>query len=176
MEWKFVRKLLSFFLAWLMVNLSGPPSLLAKSDSAKDNRRAEEVKAAVLKLGTGKDARVMVILRDSGTVRGYVHQSQEDGFSVSNFCSGVVIPVPFAQVRGLRGVNVATGTKVSTGKGVSKEVDAVLAADEPCGTAIIEAKSPSSGHLRTIVVVAAIATLVAVVTVIAIWVAQEHSQ
>ena len=159
-----------------MVNPSGPPSVLAQSNSAKDSRRGKEFKAAIVNLGTGKDARVRLMLRDGESVSGYVHETQEDGFSVSNFCSGVVIPVPFAQVRGLRGVNVATGTKVSAGKGVSKGVDAVLAASEPCGMVVIGGRGRPSSRSRTIIIVAAFAVLATAVALIAYAVYQEHNQ
>ena len=171
---KLAREVLCLFLAWLMVNSSGPPSLLAQSNSGKDNRRAEEVKAAIRKLGTGKDARIMVGLRDRGSVRGYVHQTEEDGFSVSNFCSGIAIPVPFAQVRGLRGVNVATGTKVSAGKGVSEKAAAGLAAADPCSATFVRPRDWRAGRTRTVVLVCAIAVLVTIVVVIGVTITNRN--
>ena len=140
MNWKIVREALTFLLAWLMLVPSGPPSGFAKDDAAKNARRASDVKAAVLKLGAGKDARVLLALRDGAKVGGYVQPPREDDFSVRVFCSGNDIPVPFAQIRGLRGLNVATGTKVSTGKGVSEKAAAGLAVGDPCRMRIIQAK------------------------------------
>jgi hypothetical protein len=138
MDWKFVRKILSFFLAWLMVYPSGPPWGFAKDDAAKDAQRVSDVKEAVIKLGAGKDARVMLVLRNGKRVGGYVQQAQENDFSVHALCSDNDTPVPFAQVRSLSGLNIATGTKVSAGKGVSAKAAAGLAVDDPCRTTIIQ--------------------------------------
>jgi hypothetical protein len=54
MNCKFVRKILTFLLAWLMLNPSGPPSGFAQDDAAKDARRANAVKSAILTLGAGR--------------------------------------------------------------------------------------------------------------------------
>jgi hypothetical protein len=140
MDWKLVRKILAFFLAWLMLNPCGPLPGFAKAEAPKDARRAQAVKAAVLKLGAGKDARVLLTLRDSHELAGYVDQASEDSFSVSNFCTGQVAPIGYERVRGLRGLNVATGTKVSAGAGGKLKGTANLAAADPCGTTIIQAK------------------------------------
>jgi hypothetical protein len=165
MKWKFVRRILSFFLAWLMVNPSGPSTGFGKDDPTTDAQRAGDVKAAVLKLGTGKNARVLVNLLDSEKVGGYVQQTQDDGLSVRVFCSGNDIPVPFARIRGLRGVNVATGMKVSAGKGVSEKVNALLATDDPCGTTIIEAKRIGPNPLIGIIMGAALVAFVVTIYV-----------
>jgi hypothetical protein len=165
MDWRFLRRVFSFFLAWLMVNPSGPPSGFGKDDAAGDAQRASDVKAAILKLGSGKDARVMLTLRDGERVDGYVNQAQDDSFSVRDFCSGNVIPAPFAHVRGLRGVNVATRVKVSTGKGASAKAAAGLAIDDPCGATIIQVNrigpNPLIGALIGAALVAFLVTILA---------------
>jgi hypothetical protein len=132
MDWNFVRKILSFFLAWLMLTPSGPPSGFAQTDVAKDARRAQAVKSAVLQLGAGKDTRVMVSLESRRTKTGYVNDVQEDGFIVRNLCTDEVTTVPYGHVRGLRGLNVANGMRVSVSKmpkGTPK-----LTVGSPCGT------------------------------------------
>lgn len=166
MDWKFVRKILSFFLAWLMLNLSGPPDGFAQADASKDARRASDVKAAVLKLGAGKDARVMLSLKDSQKLTGYIDKAQEDGFSVGDLCSDQLTRVSYDQVRGLRGLNVATRTRVSAGgkvKGTSK-----LGADPLCRTTIVQGKrsGPNRAGIQAIAVIGCLAILLILAVVV----------
>ena len=127
---KFTKRFFCCFCAWLLMIPSGSPTALAKGNGGA--RRSEEMKAAVRQLGQGNDARILLRLRDGERLGGYVRNIQEDDFSVRIFCNGAEIPVPFVQVKGLRGLNVATGAKVSVGKGVSAKLGARLAAVNPC--------------------------------------------
>ena len=155
MDWSFIRKILSFFLAWLMVNPSGPPSGFAQTDTAKDARRASAVKSAVLQLGAGKDARVTLALEDHKKLTGYVNDVQADAFLVGSWCTDQVSTVPYGQVRGLRGLNVASGMRVSVSKmpkGTPK-----LAADPPCGTSVSQARYVDHEVRNAIIAGAAVA-------------------
>ena len=138
MDWRFVRKVFTFSLAWLMVNPSGPPSGFAQDDAAKDTRRVSAVKSAILQLGAGKDARVTLTLEDHKKLTGYINDVQTDAFLVGSLCSDQVATVPYGQVRGLRGLNVANGMRVSVSKmpkGTPK-----LAAGLPCGASVNQAR------------------------------------
>ena len=122
-----------------MLNPSGPPSGFAKDDAAKDARRASAVKSAVLTLGAGKDARVILILENRRAVMGYVNDVLADAFALGSLCSDQVAPIPYGQVRGLRGLNVANGARVSVSKmpgGGPK-----LVAGPPCGKVNMQARN-----------------------------------
>lgn len=165
MDWKFVRSVLCFFLAWLMVNPSGPPSGFAKDDAATNARRASDVKAAVLKLGTGKNARVMVSLEDNQKLTGYVDAAQEDGLLVGNVCTDQAARVPYDQVTGLRGLNVATGTKVAVGpkpKGTPK-----LSAGPDCGRTFTEVNPRRPNTLVRDILLGCLAALVITAAILA---------
>jgi hypothetical protein len=171
MDWKLVRKIFSFFLAWLMLSPAGPPVGFAQAGAAKEARRASTVKAAVLKLGAGKDARVMLTLEDRQKLSGYVDKAQDDGFLVGNLCADQVTRVPYGGVRGLRGLNVATGTRVSVGgkvKGASK-----LGADPLCGTTIIQAKR--NGHYHDTIVGVCVAAFFIILLTVYVVESRAHS-
>jgi hypothetical protein len=136
MQKKLARRAFCCFLAWLMVN---SPPVFAKGNSGVG--REEEKKTALSRLGQGDAARVLVSLRDSEKVGGYVQQIQDDDFSVRVFCTENDITVSFGRVKGLRGVNVATGTKVSAGKGVSAKLAEGLSAPNPCGLITVKSES-----------------------------------
>jgi hypothetical protein len=155
MDWKFVRKIFTFFLAWLMLNPSGPPSGFAQDDAAKDARRASAVKSAVLQLGAGKDARVTLTLADRKKLTGYVNDVQADAFLVASLCTDQVATVPYGQVRGLRGLNVANGMRVSVSKMPKGTPN--LRTGAPCGTSVSQARYVDHEVRNAIIAGAAVA-------------------
>jgi len=81
----------------------------------REQRYAEEVRAAVASLGAGPDARVEVRLRDKTKLKGYVSRADEDGFVVVNARTGAATQVAYPQVKKVKGHNLSTGDKILLG-------------------------------------------------------------
>ena len=74
------KKYLTLILTVFVVNLSLSASVFA--ETSKEAKHAEKVKVNITKLGTGKDARVEVKLRDKTKLKGYVSEINENNFVV----------------------------------------------------------------------------------------------
>jgi|SRR5215213_3259425 len=116
------KKLLSLLLVALLINLAGAMPAYADSKEEKQARFAEKVKASVLKLGTGEEARVKVKLRDKTKLEGYISAANGEGFTVTNPQTGMVTPVAYPQVKSVKGNNMSTGAKIAIGAGVAAAV------------------------------------------------------
>lgn len=103
----------------LMVSLfyaasAGPARASASPDG---ERRAEglaaEVKAGILRLGTGEAARVKLKLRDKRRLEGYVSRAGEESFTVTDARTHAETVIPYGQVAQVKGNNLSTGQKVA---------------------------------------------------------------
>jgi hypothetical protein len=88
---------------------------------AKELTSADEARASVAKLGTGKDARVEVKLRDNTKLKGYISDVKEDSFTVVDSKTGLARSLSYADVMQVskRGNGLSTFTKVAIGAGVA---------------------------------------------------------
>ena len=109
------KKHLSLVFAVLIINLTLGGSAFA---SAKVEKAAEKVKTSIVKLGTGKDAKVEVKLKDGTKLKGYVSQINENSFVVINEKTGVTTEVPYPNAKQVKGNNLSTGVKIAIGVGV----------------------------------------------------------
>ena len=108
------KKLLSLTLAALLIHLAlGARSASASTDAQKQARLAEKVKVGILKLGTGKEARVAVKLRDKTKLAGYVSEVREDRFAITDLSTGLATTVAYADVAQVKGHNLSTGAKIA---------------------------------------------------------------
>lgn len=78
------KKYVSLMLAILVINLVCGVTAFAETKAEKEAKFIEKVKVNVTKLGTGKDARIEVKLKDGTKLKGYVSQINENGFVVVN--------------------------------------------------------------------------------------------
>ncbi len=104
------------FLAVVVLNAF----VFTSSVSATSNgtKRAEKVKAAVAKLGSGPDEKVKLKLSDGTKLNGYVSEIKAESFSVTNERTGVVTQVGYANAKQIRGNNLSTKAKVAIGLGI----------------------------------------------------------
>jgi hypothetical protein len=117
-EEKMFRKFLSLVLVGLLIQLACVDPALAGVDSKKEADQLEKVKAGVANLGTGPEARVKVKLKDGLELEGYISDSTEDRFTVTNLKTGLMNAVEYPQVRQIKGNNLSTGAKVAIGVGI----------------------------------------------------------
>lgn len=106
-------KLTSFATCIVLVLLLGVDIFAASSREEKEAKFAAEVKAAIMKLGTGPSARVELKLRDKRKLKGYVQQTDEDHFVVIDDRTGSATEVAYPQVKQVKGNNFSTGAKIA---------------------------------------------------------------
>ena len=106
-----LRTSLLFVLAALM----GSQLLLAQT---KDGRSPEQVKAQVLKRGTGEKAKVKVKLHSGPEIRGYISKAGQDSFDVSKK-TGETVTIAYADVAAVRKPGMSTGAKVGIAAGAA---------------------------------------------------------
>ena len=109
-----LKKVLSLSLvAWLFAFVALVP-VEARVDPSEASFAAQ-VRESIGKLGTGRDARVEVKLRDKTKLKGYVAEASDAGFTVVDLKSGVATHVAYPQVQKVKGNNLSTGAKIAIG-------------------------------------------------------------
>ena len=73
------------------------------------------MKTDVAKLGTGKDSRIQVKLKDGTKLKGYVSQISENSFVVVDEKTGALAEVPYPNAKQVKGNNLNTGVKILLG-------------------------------------------------------------
>jgi hypothetical protein len=116
------RKLITFLLIALVINLGGARLAYADSKEEKQARFAEKVRANVLKLGIGESTRVKVKLRDQAKLEGFISEVGAETFTVTDRKTGVATTVAYPQVKSVQGNNLSTGAKIAIGVGIAAAV------------------------------------------------------
>ena len=119
-----LKRICSAVLVALLLQAAALPAL-ANESAERDARRAEKVRAQIAKLGTGKDARVKVELRDKTKLEGYVSEADAGAFYVTDE-KGSTTPVPYPQVKKAQGNNLSTGAKIAIGAGIGAGVTLLI--------------------------------------------------
>jgi hypothetical protein len=94
----------------LLITIALPSSVSAKSAAEKQARFTEKVKAGILKLGTGPQARVEVRLRDKTKLSGFISEANETSFMITDV-NGAKAVVAYPDVAQVKGNNLSTGKK-----------------------------------------------------------------
>ena len=79
--------------------------------------KTEKVKAGIMKLGVGQDARVEVKLQNKTKLTGYVTEATADSFVITDK-TGATTTVPYNDVNRVRGHNLSTGAHIAIGIGI----------------------------------------------------------
>ena len=104
-EKEMLKNLLSMALAVLLLGMTTAVRSSAQSPTQKDPQQADQMKAKVTRLGTGKQARVEVKLKDNTKLKGYIGQIAEDKFALIDPKHGTVTPIPYDQVQQIKNTN-----------------------------------------------------------------------
>ena len=124
-----VKRILAMTLVSLFVSTAvSVQSASASSKPDKQARFIEKVRAAVAKLGAGKEAIVEVRLRDKSRLSGYVSEAGEDGFVVTNEAAQYSVPVAYTNVAQVKGHNLSTGAKIAIGIGIGVGIALIVLA------------------------------------------------
>ena len=116
-----LRRHLSLALVLSLIYTASAEPAFAQSAAGEDARLAEEVKQNIPRLGLGREARVMVRLRDNGKLAGYVSQVGADSFTLINERTGAPTAVAYTQVQRISGGNRSTGAFLSIPEPKRKE-------------------------------------------------------
>lgn len=115
-----------YFAIVLIGLLTAAPPLWAKSKAEKEAQQIEKIKTAILKLGTGPDARVSLKLRDKTTVAGYIREAGAESLVVVADSTGTATTVPYPNVTQVKGNNLSTGAKVAIVLGITAAILGIL--------------------------------------------------
>jgi hypothetical protein len=108
------KKLMSTALAaLLLLTPLGVKPVVASGKAEKQAKLAEKVKAGVLKLGVGKEARITVKLRDKTKLAGYVSEVREDSFVITDLNTGTATTVAYPEVAQVKGHHLSKGAKIA---------------------------------------------------------------
>lgn len=114
-----LKQLSAIALAGLMIHAIGCVNpTLASSKQDRESQRAEEVKAAIQKLGVGSDARIAFKTRDDVKLAGFISKADGDSFVVTNPRTGTATSVAYGDVTQVKGHNLSTGAKIAIGIGI----------------------------------------------------------
>ena len=105
------RKLMTLVVIGALVHLSCARIAAANNRNEKEAQLAEKLRAGIAKLGTGRDARVKVELRDGTKLDGYIAEANAVSFVVVDSKTGAATTVPYPQVKRVKGNNLSSGAK-----------------------------------------------------------------
>jgi hypothetical protein len=110
------KKILSFFLIGLLFNLTCYSMALANFEI--QDEIAEKIKLEVLKLGVGSHARIKVKLRDNTTVKGYVSESNDHYFIITNEQSKFTTRIKYTDIKQINNFPKNKGLKTIAAYGI----------------------------------------------------------
>ncbi len=110
-----MKKLLTIVVACLVVSAVNVRPVTASTKAEKEVRFAGKVKQGIEKLGSGRDTRVEVKLRDKTRLKGFISEISENGFVVTDVKTGASNRVAYADVSQVKGNNLSTGAKIGIG-------------------------------------------------------------
>jgi hypothetical protein len=113
-----LKKCLSLLLVGLLIQITGLAAL-AKSGPEKEAQRIEKIRAAILSLGVGPDARIRVKLKDDSKLEGSIKEVADDHFVITDARTGTDTSVAYPQVKTAQGQNLSKGAKIAIGVGVA---------------------------------------------------------
>lgn len=83
----------------------------ANPDLEKDAAFAEKIKTQIVKIGTGRAARVKIKLSDGTKIKGCVSRIKDTGFVLVNKETGTSREISYLQVKQVKGRNRSSGEK-----------------------------------------------------------------
>ena len=118
-----LTKVLSFVLAALLIAAPGVVSAKVKGDGAPP---VEEIKAKVVKRGTGEKARVNVKLMDGTKLKGYISEAGEDSFVLTDAKTKQTTKLAYTEVKQVKGRGLSRAAKIGIGVGIGVGAAAVV--------------------------------------------------
>ncbi len=98
-----LKKSVTLIIVVLLINFVSAAPAMALDKLSKEAKHTAKVKAGIAKLGTGKDAKINVKLKDGTKLKGYVSEISEDSFTVTDHETGKATVVPYPNAKQVRG-------------------------------------------------------------------------
>ena len=102
------HKLTAFCLAVLLLQIC-----LSSASAQTSDAQTAKVKAQIAKRGTGDKAKVKIELRDKTKVKGYISQSGEDEFTVTDLKTQAQTKIAYRDVAQVKGWGLSRGAKIA---------------------------------------------------------------
>ena len=113
-----LKKSLAILLTVLFLQMLCVQAAAANSKEEKRAQLTEKVKAGILKLGVGPEARVEIKLQDRTKLVGYISEVKDESFVVTDGKTGAATDIAYDNVTKVKGHNLSTGAKIGIGVGI----------------------------------------------------------
>lgn len=118
-----MKKYLSLMFIGLLVLA---PNLQSVSAQTNTDNALEKIKADVLKRGTGEKSKVVVKMKDGTKLKGYISQTGEDSFNLTDSKTRQTNAVAYRDVADVKKQGWSQGAKIALGVGIAVAVTAVV--------------------------------------------------
>jgi sRNA-binding regulator protein Hfq len=106
--------MLKKWVAMILVVLAAyVPITFGQNNNENNIKQTEKIKSAIAKLGTGKEAKVKVILKDGTKLNGYVSEIKADSFVIINEKTGVARELLYEQAKQTKRNNSKKGLAIA---------------------------------------------------------------
>lgn len=120
------KRTLTMILAGLLIQAVCVQPASAESKEEKQAQRAEKIRAGIVKLGVGPQARVAIKLRSDAKLAGYVSEVKDDSFVVTDAKTKGTTSVAYGDVAQVKGHNLSTGAKIGIGMAIGAGLTILL--------------------------------------------------
>jgi len=110
----------------LIVLLVLTASLQSISAQSNSDNAAEKVKTDVFRRGTGEKSKVVVKMKDGTKMKGYISQTGEDSFDLTDSKTKQTTAVAYRDVAQVKKQGLSKGAKIALGIGIAAAVTVVV--------------------------------------------------
>ncbi len=121
-----IKQLLSFALSCLLLLSAHSSLIFAQTKTTGDASTAAKIKANVLKRGTGEKKRIKVKLFDGTKINGYISQTGDDSFTLTDSKTKQITSINYRDVAQLRSKGLSTPANIAIAVGVGAGITVAL--------------------------------------------------
>ncbi len=117
------KKCLSLVFIGLLMFAANLQIISAQTNSSNS---VEKVKTAVVRRGTGEKSKVVVKMKDGTKMKGYISQTGEDSFDLTDSKTKQTTAVAYRDVAQVKKQGLSKGAKIALGIGIAAAVTVVV--------------------------------------------------
>jgi len=117
------KKCLSLVFIGLLMFAANLQIISAQTNSSNS---VEKVKTAVVRRGTGEKSKVVVKMKDGTKMKGYISQTGEDSFDLTDSKTKQTTAVAYGDVAQVKKQGLSKGAKIALGIGIAAAVTVVV--------------------------------------------------
>lgn len=121
-----IKKYLTLALSCLLIMTANFSFVSGQTKTANNASTAAEIKANVLKHGTGENQRIKVKMLDGTKMNGYISEAGEDAFNLTDSKTKQTISIAYRNVAQVKGSGLSKGAKIGIGVGIAAGIAAVV--------------------------------------------------